>query len=120
MNRFNGDPEVQPNPCLGKLEQGPYYALPVIPMDCASSGGLAGDAYGRVLDQNNQVISGLFACGNDLSSIFKGTYPGPGTTLGPGMVFAWRIAQFAAGKLTEQSHPLHQQSTQATPQRRSA
>ena len=102
MNRFNGDPEVQPNPCLGKIEQGPFYALPVIPMDCASSGGLAGDEFGRVLNDQNQPIEGLFACGNDLSSIFKGTYPGPGTTLGPGMVFAWRIAQFAAGKLIQQ------------------
>lgn len=73
-------------------------------MDCASSGGLAGDEFGRVLDQNNQVIQGLFACGNDLSSIFKGTYPGPGTTLGPAMVFAWRIAQFAAGKLRENTN----------------
>lgn len=102
MNRFNGDPNVKPNPCLGKLTEGPYYALPVIPMDCASSGGLAGDEFGRVLDENNQPITGLFACGNDLSSIFKGTYPGPGTTLGPGMVFAWRIAQFAAEKLVPQ------------------
>lgn len=103
MNRFNGDPEVQPNPCLGKIAHGPFYALPVTPMDCASSGGLAGDEFGRVLDDHHEPIKGLFACGNDLSSIFKGTYPGPGTTLGPGMVFAWRIAQFAAGKLTPQS-----------------
>lgn len=117
MNRFNGDPEVKPNPCLGKIEQGPFYALPVIPMDCASSGGLAGDIYGRVLDQNNQVITGLFACGNDLSSIFKGTYPGPGTTLGPGMVFAWRIAQFAARKLNQQTT---QQPIDMMQQRRSA
>lgn len=117
MNRFNGDPEVKPNPCLGKLEHGPFYALPVIPMDCASSGGLAGDIYGRVFDQNNQVITGLFACGNDLSSIFKGTYPGPGTTLGPGMVFAWRIAQFAAGKLNKQ---VTEQPTQMTQPRRTA
>lgn len=116
MNRFNGDPDVKPNPCLGKLEQGPYYALPVVPMDCASSGGLAGDAFGRILNEKNQVIEGLFACGNDLSSIFKGTYPGPGTTLGPAMVFAWRIAQFVAGKLqdnspkqTIDSDPIHQQ-----------
>ena len=101
MNRHNGDPEVVPNPCLGKLQKAPFYALPIIPVDCASSGGLAGDEFGRVLNEQNKVIPGLFACGNDLTSIFKGTYPGPGTTLGPGMVFAWRIAQFAAGKLTE-------------------
>ncbi|RZG44718.1 FAD-dependent oxidoreductase [Acinetobacter wuhouensis] len=103
MNRFNGDPEVKPNPCLSQLNQGPYYALAVTPMDCASSGGLAGDEFGRVLDDQNQPIAGLFACGNDLASIFKGTYPGPGTTLGPGMVFAWRIAQFASGKLHPQT-----------------
>ncbi len=111
MNRFNGDPDVKPNPCLGKLEQGPFYALPVIPMDCASSGGLAGDEFGRVLNQQNQPIEGLFACGNDLSSIFKGTYPGPGTTLGPGMVFAWRIAQFVTGKPEHSSENTREQST---------
>ncbi|MFU8926136.1 FAD-dependent oxidoreductase [Acinetobacter puyangensis] len=112
MNRFNGDAEIQPNPCLGKLQQPPFYALPVIPMDCASSAGLAGDEFGRVLDDQQQVIPGLFACGNDLSSIFKGTYPGPGTTLGPGMVFAWRIAQFAAGKLNQTTSSSNQQLNQ--------
>lgn len=111
MNRLNGDPEVQPNPCLGQIEKGPFYALPVTPLDCASSAGLAGDEFGRVLDNNNQPIKGLFACGNDLSSIFKGTYPGPGTTLGPGMVFAWRIAQFVSGKLHPE--PLSSTSTQS-------
>ncbi|RLL20169.1 FAD-dependent oxidoreductase [Acinetobacter chengduensis] len=120
MNRFNGDPDVKPNPCLGQLTQGPYYALPVIPMDCASSGGLAGDEFGRVLNDQNQPIQGLFACGNDLSSIFKGTYPGPGTTLGPGMVFAWRIAQFASGKLIPQPISHSNSQSNSTQERVSA
>ena len=42
------------------------------------------------------VIEGLFACGNDASSMFRGTYPGPGTTIGPAMVMGWRIAAHAA------------------------
>ncbi|MDD2867878.1 FAD-dependent oxidoreductase [Neomegalonema sp.] len=97
MNRFNGDPEVKGNPCLGPISAtGPFYALKVVPVDLASSGGLRIDPNGAVLDAAGQVIPGLYACGNDASSIFRGTYPGPGTTIGPAMVFGWRIARHAA------------------------
>lgn len=99
MNRFNGDAEQKPNPCIGAIETGPFYALAVSPTDCGSSVGLSTDEFGKVLDQNDQPIEGLFACGNDMASIFRGTYPGPGTTIGPAMVFGWRIAKYAAGKL---------------------
>ena len=44
------------------------------------------------------AIPGLFACGNDMASIMRGTYPGPGITLGPALVFAYRAAMAAAGK----------------------
>jgi hypothetical protein len=37
-------------------------------------------------------------CSNDMASPMPGSYPGPGTTLGPGMVFAYRAAMHAAGK----------------------
>ncbi|SAL66148.1 3-oxosteroid 1-dehydrogenase [Caballeronia terrestris] len=96
MNRFNGDPAQKPNPCLRPIGAGPYYAVTVWPADLACSAGLAGNANGQVLDNDGSVIPGLFACGNDLASIFRGTYPGPGTTLGPAIVFGWRIAKFAA------------------------
>ena len=33
-----------------------------------------------------------------MASMMYGTYPGPGTTLGPGVVFAYRAAMHAAGK----------------------
>lgn len=96
MNRFNGDARQKPNPCVRAIGPGPYYAMAVWPADLASSTGLKGDKDGRVLNDNNQPISGLYACGNDLSSMFRGTYPGPGTTIGPAMVIGWRIAQHAA------------------------
>lgn len=102
MSRFNGDAAVSPNPCLRPIAQhGPYFALAVRPVDLAGSVGLSCNANGQVLNGQGQVIGGLFACGNDLASIFRGTYPGPGTTIGPGMVFGWRIAKFAAGQLAD-------------------
>ncbi|WP_298014340.1 FAD-binding protein [uncultured Castellaniella sp.] len=96
MNRFNGDEAQKPNPCVRPIGAGPYYAVTVWPADLACSAGLDGSADGEVLDDAGRVIPGLFACGNDLASIFRGTYPGPGTTLGPAIVFGWRIAKFVA------------------------
>lgn len=100
MNRFNGNANVQPNPCMRPfVTQGTVYALMVKPADLAGSLGLECNTVGQVLHENGHAIEGLYACGNDLASIFKGTYPGPGTTIGPGMVFGWRIAKHLAGKL---------------------
>jgi succinate dehydrogenase/fumarate reductase flavoprotein subunit len=99
LNRFNGDPEHQPNPCIGPLNTPPFYALAVWPADIAVCSGLATDADARVLSAGGQPISGLYACGNDMASVMGGSYPGPGTTLGPGIVFAYRAARHAAGTL---------------------
>ena len=57
------------------------------------------DANGRVLTSERQPLKGLYAVGTDAASIFRGTYPGPGTMIGPAMVFAWRAAMDAAGAL---------------------
>jgi succinate dehydrogenase/fumarate reductase flavoprotein subunit len=99
LNRFNGDAEHRPNPCLGRLETPPFYALTVWPADIAVSAGLATDANARVRSTDGQLIPGLYACGNDMASVMGGSYPGPGTTLGPAIVFAYRAARHAAGKL---------------------
>jgi succinate dehydrogenase/fumarate reductase flavoprotein subunit len=98
LNRFNGDDAHQPNPCIGPLATPPYYGVEIWPADIAVSTGLSTDENARVLDNGRQPIPGLYACGNDMASIMRGTYPGPGTTLGPGMVFAYRAAMHAAGK----------------------
>lgn len=106
MNRFNGDAGAQgPNPCLGPISKAPYYALSVRPADLASSAGLSTDIHGRVLRAGTNPIAGLYAVGNDAASIFKGTYPGPGTTIGPAMVFGWRVARHAAGLTTPDTLP---------------
>jgi succinate dehydrogenase/fumarate reductase flavoprotein subunit len=96
LNRFNGDPDCRPNPCLGPIETQPFVALEIWPAELACSTGLATDADARVLDKESTPIPGLYACGNDMDSIMAGTYPGPGTTLGPALVFAHRAAMHAA------------------------
>jgi len=101
LDRFNGDALHAPNPCLGPILQAPFVALAIHPADAASSAGLATDADGRVLDGAGDAIPGLYACGNDAASVMRGTYPGPGTTLGPAIVFGYRVARHAAA-----AHPL--------------
>ncbi len=96
FDRHNGDPRHGPNPCLGPIATPPYYAMALYPSTLGSSVGLRGDADGRVLSAQGVPIAGLYACGNDMASIMRGTYPGPGITLGPGMVFAYRAAMAIA------------------------
>ena len=98
LNRFNGDPGHKPKPCIGGLATPPFHALAVWPADIAVSTGLATDADARVLDQDARPIPGLYACGNDMASIMRGHYPGPGINLGPALVFGYRAAMMLAGK----------------------
>jgi hypothetical protein len=78
----------QTNPSLGKIMKAPYYAVRLHPGDIGAATGLVTDEFARVLDANNTPIKGLYAIGNDMHSIMGGTYPGPGITLGPAVVFA--------------------------------
>ena len=71
--------------------------MAVYPSTLGSSVGLRADADGRMLSADGRPIPGLFACGNDMASIMRGHYPGPGITLGPGMVFAYRAAMAIRG-----------------------
>jgi len=98
LNRFNGDPTQMPNPCLRPIAHGPFVAMEVWPAEIGTSTGLMTNADAQVLDSQGQVRDGLYAVGNDMASIMMGTYPGPGTTLGPGLTFGYRAAMHAAGK----------------------
>lgn len=87
--RANGDPHHTPNPTLGKLSQAPYYAVKLYAGDIGAAKGFKGNANGQLLKRDGQPIPRLYACGNDLDSIMGGTYPGPGITIGPAIVFAY-------------------------------
>jgi succinate dehydrogenase/fumarate reductase flavoprotein subunit len=101
LNQFNGDADNHPNPCLAPITMPPFVAVEVWPAEIACSSGLATDESARVLDGDSAPIDGLYACGNDMASVMGGHYPGPGTTLGPAIVFGYRAAKHAAGGISD-------------------
>jgi succinate dehydrogenase/fumarate reductase flavoprotein subunit len=97
-NRFYGDPDIQPNPCVAPLLQPPFYAVRVEIGDLGTYAGIATNAHAQVLDEHKRPIRGLYAAGNDALSIMGGNYPGPGITLGPAMTFGWIAGRHLAGE----------------------
>jgi len=88
-NRYLGDPEHRPNPCLGPLSRGPFYAVKVYAGDIGTALGIACNGQAQALDADGRPIPGLYMAGNDMHSVMGGQYPAPGITLGPALTFGW-------------------------------
>jgi 3-oxosteroid 1-dehydrogenase len=95
-DRYYGDANVKPNPCLGKIVRPPFYAVEVFPGDLGTKGGLKIDNYARVLRKDGTVIEKLYAIGNVSASVMGNTYPGGGATIGPSMTFGYIAACHAS------------------------
>ncbi|MBO9550372.1 FAD-dependent oxidoreductase [Pseudomonas sp.] len=106
-NRYMGDPQHQPNPCLAPLTKAPFHAIRLHTGDLGSARGLVTDANANVLNRSGAPIAGLYAVGNDMNSMMNGTYPGPGITLGPALTFGWIAASHIAERL--QAPATHQE-----------
>ena len=85
------------NPCMGPLERGPFYAVQVVMGSLGTFAGLRVNDHAQVLDTRGQPIAGLYANGNDMSSMMGGHYPAGGITLGPAMTFGFIAAHHLAG-----------------------
>ena len=85
------------NPCMGPIRQGPFYAVKLVMGSLGTFAGLKVNEQAQVLDAQGQPIAGLYAGGNDLSSLMGGHYPSGGITLGPAMTFGFIAAHHAAG-----------------------
>jgi len=96
-SRYLGDAENQPNPCLAPLIKPPFHAIELVLSDLGTAAGLRTDLHCRVLDISGEPIAGLYAIGNDMQSIWRGNYPGPGITLGPALAFGYIAACHVAG-----------------------
>ncbi len=97
-DHYYGDPRQRPNPNLGALENGPFYAARLVPGDLGTKGGLVTDAHARVLRADGTTVAGLYAAGNVGAPVMGHTYAGPGATIGPAIVFGYLAAlDLAAG-----------------------
>lgn len=97
-DRYYGDPTNKPNPNLGEISHGPFYAAKMVPGDLGTKGGVRTDVHGRALRDDGSVIEGLYAAGNVSAPVMGHTYPGPGGTIGPAMTFGYLAALHLAGK----------------------
>ena len=91
--RHVGDSDHTPNPCVAPIVSPPFYAVTLRPGDLGTAAGLVTDAAARVLGADGAPIRQLYACGNDMNSLMRGAYPGPGITLGPALTFGYLAAR---------------------------
>jgi 3-oxosteroid 1-dehydrogenase len=92
-----GDPHRGVHPCLGPIDEAPYYAVQMLPSDIGTCGGLLTDELGRVLDHDDRPIEGLYATGNSTATVMGRHYLGPGASIAGSMVFGYIAARHAAG-----------------------
>jgi 3-oxosteroid 1-dehydrogenase len=95
-NRALGDPNHKVHPCLGPIDEPPYYAVEVVPGDIGTCGGLVTDDHARVLDQQHRPIGGLYATGNITATVMGRHYLGPGASIANTMVFGYLAARHAS------------------------
>ncbi|GAC1384853.1 MAG: 3-oxosteroid 1-dehydrogenase [Marmoricola sp.] len=96
-DKYYSDPTVKPNPSLHTIDQAPFYAVKIVPGDLGTKGGLLTDEHARVLTADGSVLPGLYAAGNAAAAVMGNTYPGPGGTIGPALVFGYLAALDLAG-----------------------
>jgi 3-oxosteroid 1-dehydrogenase len=99
FDRYYGDSNIKPNPCLAPLSKGPFYAMRLDAGDIGTKGGLLTNEHAQVVREDGQPIPGLYAIGNCSASVMGTSYPGAGGTLGPAMTFGY----IAANHLVEHS-----------------
>ena len=71
----------------------PFYAVPVLPGDVGTYGGVVTDEHARVLREDGSVIEGLYATGVSTASVMGTSYPGAGSSVGPSFVWGYVAAK---------------------------
>jgi 3-oxosteroid 1-dehydrogenase len=95
-DKFIGDKYAKPSPSLGTVEVGPFYAVPIVPGNVGTFGGVVCDAYARVVREDGSVIPGLYATGTTTAAVMGRTYPGAGCSIGPSFTWGYVAAKHAA------------------------
>ena len=90
-----GDAFHKPSMTLGSIDTAPFYAVPVVPGDVGTYGGVVTDEFARVLREDRTVIPGLYATGVSTASVMGRAYPGAGSSVGPSFTFGFVAASHA-------------------------
>ncbi len=96
FDKWLGDAIAKGHPSLGTIEQGPFYAIPVVPGDVSTTGGVVTDTNARVLREDGTPIPGLYATGTSSASVFGRFAVGPGSNIGPSFTWGYVAAKHAA------------------------
>jgi 3-oxosteroid 1-dehydrogenase len=102
-DQWLGDRMHRPSSTLGKLERGPFYAVPVFPGDVGTYGGVVTDPEARVLREDGSVVEGLYATGTTTASVMGRAYPGAGSSVGPSFTWGYVAAKHALNSGSSQS-----------------
>ena len=94
-DRWLGDAYNKPSETLGSISEPPFYAVPVVPGDVGTYGGVVTDEFARVLRKDGSVITGLYATGVSTASVMGRAYPGAGSSVGPSFVWGYVAAKEA-------------------------
>jgi 3-oxosteroid 1-dehydrogenase len=97
-DRWLGDPSHKPSSTLGAISEGPFYAIPAVPGDVSTYGGVVTDSDARVVREDGSVIPGLYATGVSTASMMGRAYPGAGASIGPSFTWGYIAAQHALGQ----------------------
>ena len=92
-DRYNGDTDHGPNPCLAPLTEPPFFAVPIRIGANGTKGGLAVDSRSRVLGMDGEPVDGLFAVGEAAAALMGPGYAGSGAALGPSLTAAWSLTK---------------------------
>jgi 3-oxosteroid 1-dehydrogenase len=97
-NKVLGDPGNKPNPSVGPIDKGPFYATEIYPGDVGTTGGVITNEHAQVLDPEDRPIPGLYATGNMSATVVGRTYPGAGASIANTTVFGYIAAQHAGAQ----------------------
>ncbi|MFA7603647.1 MAG: FAD-binding protein [Novosphingobium sp.] len=97
---MSGDKFHTPNPNLGAVAQGPFYAVELVRTGGSAipSTGVVADQHQRVMGWDEQPIAGLYAAGNSVARLETGAVMQSGVSNARGMVHGWLAGLHVAGR----------------------
>lgn len=84
---------MKPNPNLGAIENPPFYAVAMYPVDVGTAGGLVTDECARVVREDGSIIDGLYAT----ASVMERTHLGADASIRASFTFGFIAAYHACG-----------------------